>query len=137
MVAVVLAISVLAYAREITMDPCIAVNQAIEKLVTAWNVDDALAFSGLFTEKAQYRGADGVLRHGRGEIETMFRETSPRIRVSIDGPVSVYRGSEMAEATFVWVSEPDEHQRRGVIKCFLVMEQHGWRIEALENTSLT
>jgi hypothetical protein len=70
------------------MEASEAVVDAIIELVAAWNSSDAPAFSALFTEQAQYIGADRISRRGRAQIEEIIRLPAARVRVSIDGPVS-------------------------------------------------
>jgi uncharacterized protein (TIGR02246 family) len=115
------------------MEASEAVVDAIIELVAAWNSSDAPAFSALFTEQAQYIGADRISRRGRAQIEEIIRLPAARVRVSIDGPVSVRFDVGGASVRFRWTTELADKGRRGTIDCRMVKRGDGWRIELLHN----
>jgi SnoaL-like domain len=107
------------------------------RLVAAWNSQDALAFSTLFTEEARYRGTDGIQRQGRAQIAAILSEQGPTSRVCVEGFVSVDVVGSRASATFRWRSVPKERGRAGTIDCVLVMDGGSWFIDVLLNTGDT
>jgi hypothetical protein len=113
-----------------------SVEEIVSRLVGAWNSQDAAAFGALFMREARYRGTDGLVRHGRGRIETLVRESGPPLPVAIDGAISVDIQIPRAYARFRWIAVSTERSRRGTIDCVLVLEREGWRIESLFNAGI-
>jgi uncharacterized protein (TIGR02246 family) len=116
------------------MRPDDPIRRVIDELVSAWNRADAGAFGGLFTQDADYIGADGVAHHGRNAIEQLLRQPPEHVRVCIDAIVSIQFSADRAEARFGWLSESGQLARRGTIQLLMAHEQQGWRITILKNT---
>lgn len=109
------------------------VRHAIAELVSAWNRCDARTFGELFTEDAEYVGADGVPRLGRDAIEKLVQQAKRQEQVRIEEFVSIRVDSDRAEVQFRWRTESDNPSRRGVIHCLMIQQPFGWRIDALHN----
>jgi uncharacterized protein (TIGR02246 family) len=108
-------------------------RDAILELVAAWNSNDAHAFAALFTETAQYVGADGVRREGRPAIEGLLGSPDRHTRITIEQIVSLHRYGSVAQAEFRWATEPGAAARRGTARCVLAWRPDGWRFAALQN----
>ncbi len=108
-------------------------RDAILELVAAWNSTDARAFAALFTETAQYVGADGVRREGRPAVEALLAGPDRHPRIRIEQIVSLHRYGSVAQAEFRRSTEPGATARRGTARCVLVRRQDGWRFADLQN----
>jgi uncharacterized protein (TIGR02246 family) len=109
-----------------------------QRLVRAWNEGTAEALAALFTAHADYVGADGVRRRGRGAIEEMRRTAVNAPTVAIEGAVSIRSHGDVATVLFSWSArEGTGPARRGVITCVVVRRKGRWLIDRLHNTNVS
>jgi len=109
------------------------IRELIVDLVAAWNSGDGRAFGALFTQEAEYVGADGVVRRGRAAIENLLA-ASDQQRVCIEEIVSIDPRTDSAKAAFRWASQTRGHARGGLVHCVMVRQEEGWRVDVLHNT---
>jgi len=111
-----------------------SVEDALLRLVVAWNRRDAQAFGGAFAPAAEYVTGAGQHIRGRERIAALLDGPGDGSTVAVvDGP-SIEHGETTARARFGWSIAGDAgRSRRGTITCVLARHGTGWLIETLHN----
>lgn len=114
------------------MDAIAAIEDALHKLIDAWNLGDAEAFAERFAPDGEYTTGAGQFIRGRAHIAALV--VAPAKVALVDGP-SVECDGTTAKGRFRWATASNQAgaARRGTITCTLARHGSIWLVESLSN----
>jgi uncharacterized protein (TIGR02246 family) len=122
----------------------LAIRDAVERLVEAWNDEDWAGFSQFFTEDADYVTGAGLRLSGRAHIKAHLSSSlgggrsAEKVHLKIDSVKPVTSDIALVHCSWQTVApgQPAEGYaaRAGVITIVGRATRNGWEVLALHNT---